>query len=135
MKAPLIIALMMFTLTLQAQEGPEKKDIPAAKQVLKIMNEQILQLTDRFKKNTLTFKGQYEQQTKQILTGFKKRLQVLKQEISSIDENLEDLNLQLEQQSKENDKALQDQFKKIQSDLDDSMKRFEKKLDSLSQQY
>jgi peptidoglycan hydrolase CwlO-like protein len=99
------------------------------------MNEQILQLTERFKKNTLTFKGQYEQQTKQILTGFKKRLQILKQEISSIDENLDDLNLQLEQQSKENDKALQDQFKKLQSDLDDSMKRFEKRLDSLSQQY
>ena len=99
------------------------------------MNEQILQLTDRFKKNTLTFKGQYEQQTKQILTGFKKRLQVLKQEISSIEENLDDLNLQLEQQSKENDKALQDQFKKLQSDLDDSMMRFERKLDSLSQQF
>ena len=135
MKTLLIIALMMFTLTLQAQEKNGQKDIPAAKQVLKIMNEQILQLTDRFKKNTLAFKGQYEQQTKQILTGFKKRLQVLKQEISSIDENLEDLNLQLEQQSKENDKALQDQFKKLQSDLDDAMKRFEKKLDSLSQQY
>jgi len=59
----------------------------------------------------------------------------LKQEISSIDENLDDLNLQLEQQSKENDKALQDQFKKLQSDLDDSMKRFEKRLDSLSEQY
>jgi len=48
---------------------------------------------------------------------------------------LDDLNLQLEQQSKENDKALQDQFKKLQSDLDDSMNRFEKRLDSLSQQY
>ena len=127
MKSLLIIALMMFTITLQAQEQKEKKDIPAAKQVL--------QLTERFKKNTLTFKGQYEQQTKQILTGFKKRLQILKQEISSIDENLDDLNLQLEQQSKENDKALQDQFKKLQSDLDDSMKRFEKRLDSLSEQY
>jgi len=94
MKTLLIIALMMFTITLQAQEQKEKKDIPAAKQVLKIMNEQILQLTERFKKNTLTFKGQYEQQTKQILTGFKKRLQILKQEISSIEENLDDLNLQ-----------------------------------------
>jgi peptidoglycan hydrolase CwlO-like protein len=62
-------------------------------------------------------------------------LQILKQEISSIEENLDDLNLQLEQQSKENDKALQDQFKKLQSDLDDSMNRFEKRLDSLSQQY
>jgi peptidoglycan hydrolase CwlO-like protein len=92
-------------------------------------------LTERFKKNTLIFKGQYEQQTKQILTGFKKRLQILKQEISSIEENLDDLNMQLEQQSKENDKALQDQFKKLQSDLDDSMNRFEKRLDSLSQQY
>ena len=38
MKTLLVIALMMFTVTLQAQEQKEKKDIPAAKQVLKIMN-------------------------------------------------------------------------------------------------
>jgi len=135
MKRMILIVFLLCSITVHAQEPKNTKDLQAAKQVLKIMNEQILQLTDRFKKNTLTFKGQYEQQTKQILTGFKKRLQVLKQEISSIEENLEDLNLQLEQQSKENDTALQEQFKKLQSDLDDSMKRFEHKLDSLSQQH
>lgn len=134
MKKLVIIIFLMSFISVQAQEEKKKKDMQTAKQVLIIMNEQILQLTERFKKNTLTFKGQYEQQTKQILTGFKKRLQALKQEIASIEDNLNDLNLELDQQSKENDKALQEQFNKLQSELDDSMKRFEKRLDSLSQQ-
>jgi uncharacterized protein Yka (UPF0111/DUF47 family) len=124
---------MYFPLTIQSEEGKSKQDIQTAKQVLIIMKEQMQLLTDRYKKNTLTFKGQYEQQTKQILSGFKKQLQSLKQDINEVEHNLDDLSSQLELQPKENDKALQEQFQKITIDLEESMKRFEKKLDSLSQ--
>ena len=61
-------------------------------------------------------------------------MQALKQDITSIENNLDDLSSQLELQAKENDKALQEQFQKLKIDLDDSMKRFEQKLDSLSQE-
>lgn len=124
---------LMLPLSIIAKQDKSKQDLQAARQVLVIMKEQMQQLTERFKKNTLTFKGQYEQQTKQILTGFKKQLQSLKQDINSIESNLDDLSSQLEVQSKENDKALQEQFQKLNIDLEESMKRFEKKLDSLSQ--
>ncbi|NBO68925.1 MAG: hypothetical protein EBU66_01915 [Bacteroidetes bacterium] len=134
MKAILTILCIALSvpLSIQSEEGKSKQEIQTAKQVLIIMKEQMQQLTDRYKKNTLTFKGQYEQQTKQILSGFKKQLQSLKQEINEVEHNLDDLSSQLELQSKENDKALQEQFQKIKIDLEDSMKRFEKKLDSLS---
>lgn len=61
-------------------------------------------------------------------------MQALKQDITSIENNLDDLSSQLELQAKENDKALQEQFQKLKIDLEDSMKRFEQKLDSLSQE-
>lgn len=128
----LCIALLILYSTNADQD--KKQELQTAKQVLSIMKEQMQQLTDRFKKNTLTFKGQYEQQTKQILTGYRKQLQALKQDITSIENNLDDLSSQLELQAKENDKALQEQFQKLKIDLDDSMKRFEQKLDSLSQE-
>jgi esterase/lipase len=102
----LCIALLI-PCSINADQDKTKQELQTAKQVLSIMKEQMQQLTDRFKKNTLTFKGQYEQQTKQILTGFRKQLQALKQDITSIENNLDDLSSQLELQAKENDKALQ----------------------------
>ena len=119
MKAILTILCIALSvpLSIQSEEGKSKQEIQTAKQVLIIMKEQMQQLTDRYKKNTLTFKGQYEQQTKQILSGFKKQLQSLKQEINEVEHNLDDLSSQLELQSKENDKALQEQFQKIKIDI------------------
>ena len=119
MKAILTILCIALSvpLSIRSEEGKSKQEIQTAKQVLIIMKEQMQQLTDRYKKNTLTFKGQYEQQTKQILSGFKKQLQSLKQEINEVEHNLDDLSSQLELQSKENDKALQEQFQKITIDL------------------
>ncbi|MFZ9815434.1 MAG: hypothetical protein ACO3EO_09150, partial [Candidatus Kapaibacteriota bacterium] len=54
---------LMLPLSIIAKQDKSKQDLQAARQVLAIMKEQMQQLTERFKKNTLTFKGQYEQQT------------------------------------------------------------------------
>ena len=80
----------------------------------------------------MKFKGQYEGQTKQIIDGYKKQIQQLKQELSGVETGLTELSGQLEKQAKENDANLKTQYQDLTKNLEESIKKLDTKLDSLS---
>lgn len=128
----LFVMIITSTITFAQQNSKSNPDITAAKQVLTIMKTQILNLAQSFHNQTMKFKGQYEGQTKQIIDGYKKQIQQLKQELSGVETSLSELSSQLEKQAKENDANLKTQYQDLTKNLEESIKKLDNKLDSLS---
>jgi uncharacterized protein involved in exopolysaccharide biosynthesis len=126
-----ILANPAFAQDKKKNSAPQQQS-DMSRQVLGIMREQILALSERFHNQSLELKAQYEGQTRKILDGYRKQIGQVKQQITAIENNLDELSRQLDKQARENDASLREQYEKLTKNLEESIQKLEKKLDSLN---